>query len=118
MVSSLRSQHSFTSYRYVLRYVNRFEEHCNFRSYRHSGNKRATREIFGKNLVLLVLYRVSLPNATQAEVSAFLAVMNGHDPTHRPYYPSQITRAETILNLTRKRGSTTSFQAYDPFNLQ
>ena len=28
----------------------------------------------------MALYRVSLPKVTQAEVSAFLAVMNGHDP--------------------------------------
>ena len=118
VVSSLRSQHSFPSHRSVLRWIDRFEEHGNFRPYRHSGNKRATREILGKDLVLLALYRVSLPKATQAEVSAFLAVMNGHDPMYRPYSPSQITRAEDMLNLTRKRGSTTSFQAYDPFNLQ
>jgi len=68
--------------------------------------------------VLLALYRDSLPKATQAEVSAFLAVMNEHDPMYQPYSPSQITRAEDMLNLTRKRGSTMSFQAYDRFNLQ
>ena len=70
------------------------------------------------DLVLLALYRLSLPKATQAEVSAFLAAMNGHDPLYQPYSPSQITRAEHILNLTRKWGSTTSFQAYHPLNLQ
>ena len=72
----------------------------------------------GNDLVLLALYLVSLSKATQAEVSAFLVVMNGYDPMYVPYSPSQITRAEDLLNLTRKRGSTTAFQAYDPFNLQ
>ena len=68
--------------------------------------------------MLLALYRVSLPKATQAEVSAFLAAMNGHDPMYVLYSPSQCSRAEDVLNLTRKRGSTTTFLAYDPFNLQ
>ena len=68
--------------------------------------------------MLLALYRFSLPKATQAEVSAFLAIMNGHDSMYVSYSPSQITRAEDVLNLTRKRGSTSAFQAYDPFNLQ
>ena len=105
VVSSLRSQKSFPSHRSVLRWVDHFEQYGNFRPYRHSENKRASREVLGKDLLLLALYRVSLPNATQAEVSEFLAVMNGHDPMYQPYSPSQITRAETMLNLTRKRGS-------------
>ena len=118
VVSSLRSQHSFPSHRSVVRWVDRLNDLGNFRPFRRSGNKRAEREIIGNVFVLLALYRVSLPKATQAEVSAFLAVMNGYDPMYVPYSPSQITRAEDLLNLTRKRGSTTAFQAYDPFNLQ
>ena len=88
VVSSLRSQKSFPSHKSVLRWVDPLEQHGTFRPYRHSGNKRASREILGKNLVLLALYRVSLPKATQAEVSAFLAVMNGHDPLYQPYSPN------------------------------
>ena len=68
-------------------------------------------------LVLLALYRVSLPKATQVEVSVLLTVTNGHDPMYQPYSPSQITIAEDMLKLTRKRGITSSFQVYDPFNL-
>ena len=44
--------------------------------------------------------------------------MNEHNPMYQPYYSSQITRAEVILNWTKKKGSTRSFQAYDSFNLQ
>ena len=72
----------------------------------------------GKDLVLLVLYCISLPKVTQAEVSVFLTVMNEHNSMYQPYSPSQIIRAEDMLNLTRKRGSTTSFQVYNPLNLQ
>ena len=72
----------------------------------------------GKKLVLLALYYVSLPKETQAGVSACVGMMNGHDPMYQSYPPIQITRAEDMLNLTRKRGSTTSFQAYGPFNLK
>ena len=118
VVSSLRSHHSFPSHRSVVRWVDRLNDLGNFRPFRRSGNKRAEREIMGNDLMLFALYRVSLPKATQSEVSVFLAVMNRHDPMYVPYSPSQITRAEDVLNLTRKRGSTTAFQAYDPFNLQ
>ena len=104
VVSSLRSQHYFPSHRLVLQWVDRFENQGSFQPYQHSGNKRATREILSKYLVLLVLYRVSLPKTIQAEISVFLAVTNGHDPMYQPYSLSQITRADDMLNLTRKRG--------------
>ena len=39
VLSSLRSQHYFPSYRAVLRWVDRFEDQCNFRRHRHSVNK-------------------------------------------------------------------------------
>ena len=113
VISSLRSQHSFPSHRSVVRWVDLLHDLGNFRPFRCSGNKRMEREIMGNDLVLLALYRVSLPKATQAEGSAFLVVMNGHDAMYIPYSPSQITRVEDVLNLTRKRWSTTAFQAYD-----
>ena len=90
MVSSLRSQKSFPSHKSVLRWVDPLEQHGNFRPYRHSGNKRASREILEKDLLLLALYRVSLPKATQAEVSVFLAVMNGHNPMYRHIFRARL----------------------------
>ena len=68
--------------------------------------------------MLLAFYCVSLPKVTQVEVSVFITVMNGHDSMYQPYSPIQIIRAEDMLNLTRKRGSTASFQVYNPLNLQ
>ena len=118
VISSLRSHHYFPSHRSVVRWVDRLNNLGNFRPFRRSGNKRAEREIMGNDLVLFTLYRVLLPKATQSEVSIFLVIMNRHDPMYVPYSPSQITRVEDVLNLTRKRGSTTAFQAYDPFTLQ
>ena len=61
------------------------------------------RDILDKDSVLLALYRVSLPKITQAEISTFLAVMNGHDPMYEQYISGQITRAKNMLDLTRKK---------------
>ena len=113
VISSLRSYHSFPSHWSVVRWVDGLNDLGNFRPFRRLGNKRVEREIMGNDFVLLVLYRVSLPKATQVEGSAFRVVMNGHDPMYVLYSPSRITRSEDVLNLTRKRGNTASFQAHD-----
>ncbi len=88
------------------------------RAYRHTGNVRSVREIQGNNLILLSLYRVALPKATHAEVNAFLYEMNSHDPHYQIYSPSQICRAEQRIHLTKKRTSTTAYQALEPRNVQ
>ena len=116
-ISSLRSQHCVPSQRSMLRWVDKNDQD-NFQLFRRSGNKWSEREILGNDLLLLLLYRISLQYVTPAEVSTFLVVMNEHDPIYVPYSSSQISRAEDVLNLTRKRGCATAFQAYDPLNLQ
>ena len=67
---------------------------------------------------MLALYRVIFPKASAAEINAFLFRVNYGDPFFRFYTNSQITYAEQRIGLTRKRGSTTAFQAYLPINLR
>ena len=71
----------------------------------------------GHNLVLLAMYRVVYPKATHAEINAFLFRANFGNPTFRFFSHSQISRAENILNLTKKWSSTTAYQAFLPINI-
>ena len=44
--------------------------------------------------------------------------MNLHGPNNRLHSPSQICRAESLILITKKRASTTAFQAMAPVNIQ
>lgn len=82
------------------------------RRFRRQGNRFAT-VLRGRNLLMLAYYRVLYPKARAAELNVFLYYSTG-----RVYHPSQITRAEDMLGMSRKRGSTTARQANHPRNLQ
>ena len=114
----LQQQHLYPHPDTVTRFTNRQQQVGHSRAYRHTGNVRSVREIQGNNLILLSLYRVALPKATHAEVNAFLYEMNSHDPHYQIYSPSQICRAEQRIHLTKKRTSTTAYQALEPRNVQ
>ena len=51
-------------------------------------------------------------------LAAFLYRVNYGNVTFRYYYPSQISACEQRIGFTRKRGSTTAFQAFLPRNIQ
>jgi hypothetical protein len=74
----------------------------------------AERQVLGQHLVWLALYRLVHPEGTIAEARAFLSNM---DPTIAPFPPSNIVRAEHILDLWRKALSTTCERAYWQMNL-
>ena len=95
----LQQQHLYPHPDTVTRFTNRQQQVGHSRAYRHTGNVRSVREIQGNNLILLSLYRVALPKATHAEVNAFLY---------------EIQR----IHLTKKRTSTTAYQALEPRNVQ
>jgi len=84
---------------------------------RRTGNKRAT-VLRDHDQILIALYRIPFPKATSAEVNAFLYRANYGDVNFRFYTPSQITECEKRIGLTRKRGSTTAYQAYLPRNIR
>ena len=87
------------------------------RACRRTGNARAT-VLRDHNIILLALYRLAFPKATAAEVNAFLYRANYGNMNFRFFSASQICEAEKIIGLTRKRGSTTAYQALRPINRQ
>ena len=88
------------------------EGHCH--AYKRNGGKEPS--VFtDRDVMLLSYYRQIHPEATAAEVTAF--IWNAHGRYQNPprfYVPSQITRAEQQLTLSRKRASKTARQALAP----
>ncbi len=88
-----------------------------FRPCRRTGNNFAT-VLRGEDLVLLAIYRLAYPKAIAAEILAYLATMNYGNIEVLFYTASQITNAEQMIGLTRKKGSTLAWQALLPVNVR
>ena len=70
-------------------------------------------DIRGEEELYLVLCRLAWPKATADEISAFIARSS---ESGWIYSRNAIGRCEKRLGLTRKRASTTAYQALTPFN--
>ncbi len=116
-IAYLRETGQYPSEATVNRWMHLQNKFGHARPFCRTGNNRAVREIKGRDLLLLSLYRVALPKASIAEVNAFLFAMNQDDPDNRLHSYSQICRAEASLLITNKRSSTTAFQAMQPINV-
>ena len=114
----LRQLHLYPSRRTTARWRARLQERGNYRRFVRQGNHRAS-VLVGIDALNLVVYRSIFPKATAAELNAFLfrAQLARGENYPRFFSPSQITRAEDRLGLSRKRGSTTAYQALLPINL-
>lgn len=94
-------------------HVHRRRRLGHLRWYRRTGNFRGT--VFcGRDLVNLAYFRILYPKGRASEANVFLWNAGGR---RRFYHPSQITRAEDMIGLSRKRGSTTAEQAMLPRNV-
>ena len=115
-IIQLRHQHKWPSISTCQRWIRQYNTIHNVRPKRRSGNKRAQREIRGRTLRHLALYRTIRPKATIAEVQAVLHTL---EPNAMIYSPSQVFRGEDSLGLSRVAGSTTTDNAYlVPINIQ
>ena len=114
----LRAIRRAPSKRTIRRWRRRWQTYGDVRAFRRSGNRRAT-VLRGLDLLNLAYFRVIFPKATQAEMNVLLfgAQIGRGEPWPRFFSPSQITKAEDRLGLSRKRGSTTAYQALLPINL-
>ena len=112
---ALRAQRLYPSIDSEKRWAELENVHGHFRQCRRTGNAFVT-VLRDHNLLLLALYRITFPKATSAEINAFLYRANYGDLTFRFFSPSQISENETRIGLTRKRGSTTAYQALQPIN--
>jgi hypothetical protein len=116
-VRRLQDQNLIPSDRTKKRWIRRYGELGHARPFVMQGNQRAT-VLRGLAAVNLALYRCALPHAMASEVNAFLFNASGFPPGERRLYdPSQITRAEDRLGLTKKVGSITAYQAKQPRNI-
>lgn len=114
----LRAVRRAPSKRTLRRWRRRWQTYGDVRAFRRTGNRRAT-VLRGLDLLNLAYFRVIFPKATQAEMNVLLfsAQVGRGEPWPRFFPPSQITKAEDRLGLSRKRGSTTAYQALLPVNL-
>ena len=102
----------------IYRYVARRLQLGHMRRMAHSGNRRKSGLCHGLPLMLLAVYRAAFPKAERAEIAAFLwRAYSGHLPNPHLYTATEINRAENLLGLNRKKGSTTAYKAYLPRNL-
>ena len=117
MLALLRHEHVYPSSFSERRWIGLEQQLGHARPCKRTGNSDAE-HLKGQDLVFLALYRVFYHKATIAEINAFLHRINIRNPFWHFYYPSQICRAEALIGLTRKKGSTTAHQADYPHNLR
>ena len=84
---------------------------------RRTGNAFATR-LRGMDLIHLAMYRLAFPKACHAEINAYLYRVNFGNPSFRFYTHSQLLYAEQRIGLSKKKASTTAYQAFLPQNIQ
>ncbi len=114
-LQDLRDQGVYPSQQTCRNWINQFIEYGHIDPMCHTGNHRATREVRGDDLTQLALFRTVNPKATIHEIRAFLFNLRQNEV---PLYSiSQICRAEKLLGLSNKVGSTTCVRAYLPINL-
>ena len=115
-ISLLRNEHVYPCSLTQSRWERLSIELGHVRPCRRSGNKGFER-ISGQDLVYLSIYRVIYPKCSIAEINAFLYRVNIANPFFSFYSPSQISKAESMIGLSRKKGSTTAYQAFYDVNL-
>jgi len=101
--------------RTVARWRHLYANTGSFTGYERRGNKRPS-SIVGRDKYLLLMFRSAFPRATAAEVAAFI-FRNTLNQNPRIFTPSQITKAEDTLGLTRKRSATVALQAFRQENI-
>jgi hypothetical protein len=105
----------FPSMQTIRRYIALENRLGHFHPCRRTGNKQAS-VLRDHNIVFLILYRIAYPKCSAAQINAYLYRVNYGDVLFRFYTKSQISKAERCIGLTRKRGSTTAYQAFLPIN--
>ena len=111
-IALLRQQRQWASLRTLRRWRRRLQQYGHLRRFQRQGNVRAT-VLRGRALFMLAYYRMLFPKARAAEINVWMFGATG-----RFYSPDQISRAEDLLGLSTKRGSTTARQANHPRNQQ
>ena len=117
LVDLLRLNHAYPSAITQWRYEQLNDNLGHILPCKRTGNKHY-QKMSGQDLIYLALYRVAYPKCTIAEINAFLYRANLGNPAFSFYSQSQISIAEKSIGLTRKKGSTTAYEAFLPRNLE
>ena len=117
MIAMLRQGRVFPSSQSLRRWDSLNEQNGYVRPCQRNGGRYPER-LTGQNLVFLALYWLIFPKCNHAEINAFLYRCNMGNPYFQFYSHSQISRAETLIGLSKKKGSTTAYQALYPRNLR
>ena len=116
LVDLLRANHMYPSAITQWRYEQLEENNGNVLRCKRTGNK-FPEKMPGQDLIYIALYRAAYPKCSIAEMNAFLYRANLGNPIFAFYSQSQISLAEKSIGLTRKKGSTTAYQALLPRNV-
>ena len=82
--------------------------------HRQTGGKRE-QQVSGHHLFLLVLFKKIFPQASASQCAVFVAC---HSADNRVFTDREISKALKGLNFTRKKASTTAYEAFSPRNLK
>ena len=82
--------------------------------YAMTGNKKR-RGMPGHHRFLLAVFKKVYPQASNGACAVYIAC---HSDDNRVFTDNEITRALKDMNMTRKKASTTAYQAFTPRNLQ
>ena len=77
-----------------------------------TGNK-SKKDMSGEHLFLLAFFKLIWPQANREESALFVAI---HSEDGRVLTNTEVTKGYQCLSLTRKKGSTTAYQAFTPKN--
>lgn len=117
-IQLLQIQHKFPSSSTINRWMNQWLTTGHLLPKRRTGNKRAERELCGREIVDLALFRTLKPKAHLAELNAYIFNRSLDPDNHQFHSHSQLVRGEQRLDIRMVRASTTAFQAFFPINLQ
>ena len=116
-IRELRHRHILPSQPTQCRWESLQQHLGHYCSCRRMGNNFATR-LRGFDLILLAIYQMIYPKVNAANINAFLYRCNYGNINFQFYSHSQICKAESLIGLSRKAGSTTAYQALLPRNIQ
>ena len=76
---------------------------------------KQTQAMVGHHRFLLAIFKKIYPQAKHSHSATFIAI---HSHDHCVFTDNVISKALRDTNMTRKRASTTDFQAFTPINLK
>ena len=118
MIEDAQQQRLYGSNRTIARHRRRNAVLGHLRCFCRLGNKGSV-VLRGMDSYMLAYWRLVWPKSTHAELNALLFQSQLARGVANPRFfsPSQISRAEDRLGISKKRGSTSAYQALLPRNL-